>query len=493
MQVATLGGGAETQTLNSYRPQPPQHSLHTEATYPPFSELGSNCRSVSDNVSQPKSIVFTELIEQPIYTLCLLFYQLKTVNLAPLCTQIGNRLRPQSITMADKMQGRASSARVFRSRIPTLLVSMFATFASIYVAGRLWQDSENRVYLIKELDRIIGQGRSVISVDDTLKIIACREQHKKLSALEMELAAARQEGFTLMRSTEINGTDYKRRPLVVIGIFTTFGRKNNRDAIRKAWMGTGAALKKMENEKGIIARFVIGRSANHGDSLDRAIDNENRQTKDFIILDTHVEAPEEFPKKAKLFFAHAAEEWNAEFYSKVNDDVYVNIDALGATLATHLDKPRAKNGMNQNGGSLAIKNRKCHYNLFQHTTYFKLPDIFLFKLKTKFLHPTDISATLQVRCTSYLKLWPNLSQSIELYSVPMRMMISVSGLGLLGLMLNMWMKPNFAALLGREVVCENINQRQREGLKDIFASLSDVSSLHDVEEIGGKILAQIDS
>ncbi|XP_021800391.1 uncharacterized protein LOC110744711 isoform X2 [Prunus avium] len=101
-------------------------------------------------------------------------------------------------------------------------------------------------------------GRSVISVDDTLKIIAYREQHKKLSALEMELAAARQEGFTSMRFIEINGTDYKRRPLVVIGIFTTFGRKNNRDAIRKAWMGTGAALQKMENEKGIITRGLFG-------------------------------------------------------------------------------------------------------------------------------------------------------------------------------------------------------------------------------------------
>ncbi|KAM1494678.1 hypothetical protein EV2_029938 [Malus domestica] len=38
--------------------------------------------------------------------------------------------------------------------------------------------------------------------------------------------------------------------------------------------------------------------------------------------ENHVEAPEEFPKKAKLFFAHAAENWNAEFYSKFNDDVY---------------------------------------------------------------------------------------------------------------------------------------------------------------------------
>ncbi|KAB2598732.1 beta-1,3-galactosyltransferase 11 [Pyrus ussuriensis x Pyrus communis] len=176
----------------------------------------------------------------------------------------------------------------------------------------------------------------------------------------MELTAARQEGFSLGRSTEINGTDYKRRPLVVIGILTTFGRKSNRDAIRQAWMGTGAALKKMENEKGIVARFVIGRSANPGDSLDRAIDNENRQTKDFIILDTHVEAPKEFPKKTKLFFAHAAEKWNAEFYSKVNDDVYVNIDALGATLATHLDKPRVYMGCMKSGEVFSEPSQKWY-------------------------------------------------------------------------------------------------------------------------------------
>ncbi|KAL5540885.1 hypothetical protein UlMin_043277 [Ulmus minor] len=251
------------------------------------------------------------------------------------------------------MQSRGSNARLsgmaFRSRIPTLLLSMFATFASIYVAGRLWQDSQNRVYLIKELDRITGQGKSAISVDDTLKIIACREQQKKLSSLEMELDAARQEGFISKSSAKTDGADSKKRPLVVIGVITKFGRSNNRDAIRKAWMGTGAALKKMENEKGIIARFVIGRSANRGDSFDRAIDTENAKTNDLIILDDHVESREEFPKKAKLFFAHAADKWDAEFYAKVNDDVYVNIDALGTTLAAYLDKPRAYIGCMKSG------------------------------------------------------------------------------------------------------------------------------------------------
>ncbi|XP_030535565.1 hydroxyproline O-galactosyltransferase HPGT1 [Rhodamnia argentea] len=247
------------------------------------------------------------------------------------------------------MHSRGSSHRlsgmVFRSRISSLMLSMLATFASLYVAGRLWQDSQSRVDLIKELDKITGQGQSAISVDDTLKIINCREQHKKLSTLEMELAAARKEGFISKHSVD----DSKKRPLLVVGIFTGFAHKNNRDAIRKAWMGSGTALKTLEKEKGIIIRFVIGRSANKGDSLDGATDSENRQTNDFIILDNHVEAPEETPKKAKLFFAHAAETWDAEFYAKVKDDVYVNIDALLTALTAHLDKPRVYIGCMKSG------------------------------------------------------------------------------------------------------------------------------------------------
>lgn len=69
-------------------------------------------------------------------------------------------------------------------------------------------------------------------------LILVREQQKKLSALEMELVAARQQGFVSKHLTETDRTPQKR-PLVVIGILTRFGRKNNRDAIRKAWMPTG--------------------------------------------------------------------------------------------------------------------------------------------------------------------------------------------------------------------------------------------------------------
>lgn len=41
--------------------------------------------------------------------------------------------------------------------------------------------------------------------------------------------------------------------------------------------------------------------------------------------DNHVETPGELPNKTKLFFAHAADNWDADYYAKVNDDVYVNV------------------------------------------------------------------------------------------------------------------------------------------------------------------------
>ncbi|PQQ21578.1 hydroxyproline O-galactosyltransferase HPGT1 [Prunus yedoensis var. nudiflora] len=152
------------------------------------------------------------------------------------------------------LRNRMLADHSFLFKVGTAIVidSCCATFAEVQKRGKdFWAEFE--LYVVDLLVGIavdIALWRSIISADDTLKIIACREQHKKLSA--------RQEGFTSMRSIEINGTNYKIRPLVVIGIFTTFGRKNNRDAIRKVWMGIGAALKKMENEKGIIAQGLFG-------------------------------------------------------------------------------------------------------------------------------------------------------------------------------------------------------------------------------------------
>ncbi|PNX77480.1 putative beta-galactosyltransferase 11-like protein [Trifolium pratense] len=138
------------------------------------------------------------------------------------------------------MRSRGSQNRLsgnsFGSRVSALIFTMIATMATIYVAGRLWQDAQSRVYLIQQLEKRTSQGHSAVSVDDTLKIITCREQQKKLSALEMELSAARKEGFVPKQLSANDGKQPTKKILSVIGVMTTFGRKTNRDAIRKAWM-----------------------------------------------------------------------------------------------------------------------------------------------------------------------------------------------------------------------------------------------------------------
>lgn len=55
----------------------------------------------------------------------------------------------------------------------------------------------------------------------------------------MDLEKARQEGFVPTKHLVENSATTKKKLLAVVGIITMFGRKNNRDAIRKAWMPTG--------------------------------------------------------------------------------------------------------------------------------------------------------------------------------------------------------------------------------------------------------------
>ena len=54
----------------------------------------------------------------------------------------------------------------------------------------------------------------------------------------MELVAAQQEDFISKNLSENKETPPKKELLVVVGIITKFGHKNNRDAIHRAWMPT---------------------------------------------------------------------------------------------------------------------------------------------------------------------------------------------------------------------------------------------------------------
>ncbi|THU68806.1 hypothetical protein C4D60_Mb08t07730 [Musa balbisiana] len=157
-----------------------------------------------------------------------------------------------------------------------------------------------------------------------------------VASLETELAAA--------RTNSLGGGP--KKAFVVVGINTAFSSKKRRESVRATWMPRGrrdkasspflrfdaqrtrrSKLRRLEEEKGVVVRFVIGRSATPGGALDRAIDEEDAETKDFLRLE-HLEGYHELSTKTKVFFATAVATWDADFYAKVDDDVHVNLGQL---------------------------------------------------------------------------------------------------------------------------------------------------------------------
>ncbi|KAL9273933.1 putative beta-1,3-galactosyltransferase 8 [Drosera capensis] len=189
---------------------------------------------------------------------------------------------------------------------------------------------------------------------------AIRSLDKTVSTLEMELAVARtSQAARAELSLEKPSNQSLRKVFVVIGINTAFSSKKRRDSLRETWMPRGDKLKKLETEKGIVVRFVIGHSATPGGVLDRAIDAENAEHKDFLRLN-HVEGYHELSTKTRLYFSTVMSIWDADFYVKVDDDVHLNLGMLASTLARYRTKPRIYIGCMKSGPVLSQKGVKYH-------------------------------------------------------------------------------------------------------------------------------------
>lgn len=190
--------------------------------------------------------------------------------------------------------------------------------------------------------------------------------NQKMANLEMELAAAKAANGALVSAAPLSNDlsnmlshGRKTRYLMVVGINTAFSSRKRRDSVRATWMPQGEKRKKLEEEKGIVVRFVIGHSSIAGGILDKVVDAENKRHGDILRLD-HVEGYLELSAKTKTYFAAAVSKWDADFYVKVDDDVHVNIATLGHTLVRHRKKPHVYIGCMKSGPVLAQKGVKYH-------------------------------------------------------------------------------------------------------------------------------------
>ncbi|KAH9726066.1 putative beta-1,3-galactosyltransferase 8 [Citrus sinensis] len=202
---------------------------------------------------------------------------------------------------------------------------------------------DNKPLVVHNYRDIVGNCMSV-----------CVSLDKTISALEMELAVARTSHNDGQTSLGIASNHSLQRAFVVVGINTAFSSKKRRDSVRSSWMPTGEELRRMEKEKGIVIRFVIGHSATRGGVLDKAIDAEDAEHQDFLRLN-HVEGYHQLSTKTRLYFSTAISIWDADFYVKVDDDVHVNLGMLVNTLANHKSKPRIYIGCMKSGPVLSQK------------------------------------------------------------------------------------------------------------------------------------------
>ncbi|XP_009772848.1 hydroxyproline O-galactosyltransferase HPGT3-like isoform X1 [Nicotiana sylvestris] len=230
-----------------------------------------------------------------------------------------------SFSSSSKSERRSKSKSSQTSK-PSLVMALISCFAWLYVAGRLWQDAEYRMVLGSLLKKNSEQRPKMLTVEDKLMVLGCKDLERRIVEVEMELTVAKSQGY-LKNQLKQSGSSSGKQLLAVIGIYTGFGGRLRRNVIRGSWLPNVDALSKLE-ERGVVVRFVIGRSPNRGDSLDRNVNEENLATKDFLILESHEEAQEELPKKAKYFFSSAIQNWDAEFYVKVDDNIDVDLDGL---------------------------------------------------------------------------------------------------------------------------------------------------------------------
>ncbi|XP_057968854.1 probable beta-1,3-galactosyltransferase 2 isoform X2 [Malania oleifera] len=278
--------------------------------------------------------------------------------------------------MSWKSRGAEPSAsKSVVSRKLTILLCVGCFCAGMLFTDRMWTVPEakdlskttkiedDQLKLVSEScdPKLDSKARTKEIISEVSKThLAIHTLDKTISNLEMELAAARSaqdsmlNGSPISEDVKITEPSGKRKYLMVIGINTAFSSRKRRDSVRATWMPQGDKRRRLEEEKGIVMRFVIGHSATSGGILDRAVEAEDKKHGDFLRLE-HIEGYLELSTKTKVFFSTAVALWDADFYVKVDDDVHVNIATLGATLARYRPKPMMYIGCMKSGPVLSQK------------------------------------------------------------------------------------------------------------------------------------------
>ncbi|KAF3778458.1 putative beta-1-3-galactosyltransferase 14 [Nymphaea thermarum] len=182
---------------------------------------------------------------------------------------------------------------------------------------------------------IFGIAFGVIVVFRPISGYRCREFDVRTVSVSLttsgNVVADRDSGGQVVEGTE------RRKVMGFVGIQTGFASAGRRRSLRKTWMPADReGLKRLEEATGLTFRFVIGKTTDPRKMSD--LRKEIEEYDDFMLLDIE-EGYSNLPHKTLAFFTSAYGLYDADFYVKADDDIYLRPDRLSALLAKERSHP----------------------------------------------------------------------------------------------------------------------------------------------------------
>jgi len=131
----------------------------------------------------------------------------------------------------------------------------------------------------------------------------------------------------------------RTQPLAFIGVQTGVNSNaysSRRTDLRRAWFPADeAAMKRVEEDYGLIVRFVVGHTPSREHEV--ALQKETEEFGPFLRLPIN-DTYEGLPWKTHAFVVTAFRLYNPKFVVKLDDDVYVRLDRLRLALAQYEER-----------------------------------------------------------------------------------------------------------------------------------------------------------
>eukprot|EP00252_Welwitschia_mirabilis_P022256 TRINITY_DN5981_c0_g1_i2.p1 TRINITY_DN5981_c0_g1~~TRINITY_DN5981_c0_g1_i2.p1 ORF type:complete len:356 (-),score=59.86 TRINITY_DN5981_c0_g1_i2:280-1347(-) len=182
---------------------------------------------------------------------------------------------------------------------------------------------------------------------NTVYISRCGKAEDTLRSMHLRDGRDRYAGWETANQKTVVEKQDRPKVLGMVGIQTGFDSFERRKALRETWLPSDPdGILSLEQATGLAFRFVIGYTKDSHKMVE--LQKEMETFKDFVLLDIEEEY-RRLPFKTLSFFKAAYALFDAEFYVKADDDIYLRPDRLATLLAKDRSTPRTYIGCMKKG------------------------------------------------------------------------------------------------------------------------------------------------